>query len=680
MIEALLVANRGEIACRIIRTARRMGIRTVAVYSDADAAGRHVREADAAIHIGAAAARESYLHIGRLIDAARAAGVQAIHPGYGFLAENAQFAEACKDAGLIFVGPPASAIAAMGSKSAAKARMRAAGVPVLPGYEGPDQDIERLESEARRLGLPLMIKPAAGGGGKGMRIIQQESALREALLGARRVAESSFGDGALMLERYLAAPRHVEVQIFADEHGHCVHLGDRDCSIQRRHQKVIEEAPAPGVPDEVRAAMQAAAIQVARAIGYVGAGTVEFLLEGREFFFMEMNTRLQVEHTVTEAITGLDLVEWQLLVASGHPLPLTQDEIRFSGHAMEARVCAEDPERDFLPSAGRLKLMRWPAGESIRVDAGFEAGDFVPDAYDSLLGKVIAWAPTREQAAARLARALDETYCIGVHTNERWLRRILLSSRFRGAQLSTGFLQNGADDLAAPKEPPADALVLAALAAHAQQESDPADPWSATDGFVPNLGASVDHTLAWGERSARASVAFSAGKPVAVKLDGADELPVSGLHVVREATGLRSAPAPDGAAVGDIPTIVEGTLSVQVQGRRIGARYAFDGPSLHLWTGGEHFELTLEDPRTAEYEVDAAEGGLTTPLPGVVVAVHVQVGQTVKAGDVLMVIEAMKMEHSITAPYAGTVQALYFVPGDKVPEGSALLELARDGH
>src|SRR6516225_9412102 len=392
-----MVANRGEIACRIFRTARRMSLRTVAVYSDADAGARHVRAADAAVRLGPAPARESYLDIPALLEAARLSGADAIHPGYGFLAENAQCAEACIEAGLVFVGPPPKAIRAMGSKILAKTRMQAAGVPVLPGYAGEQQELAQLEREAGSLGLPLIIKPAAGGGGKGMQIVRERGQLHGALAAARRLAESAFGDGALLLERYLPAPRHLEVQVFADTHGNFLHLGDRDCSIQRRHQKLIEEAPAPAVPAEVRERLRAAAVVVAREIGYVSAGTVEFLFDGHEFYFMEMNTRLQVEHTVTEAVTGLDLVEWQLRIAAGERLPLAQHEVRLTGHAIEARVCAEDPARGFLPSAGRLALLEWPVMESVRVDAGFGPGDTVPDNYDSLLGKVIAVAPTRDQ-------------------------------------------------------------------------------------------------------------------------------------------------------------------------------------------------------------------------------------------------------------------------------------------
>ena len=588
MIKSLLVANRGEIACRIFRTARRLGVRTIGVFSDADAGARHVREADEAVRIGPAAARDSYLDIARLIEAARASAAEAIHPGYGFLAENTQFAQACVDAGRIFVGPPPAAIAAMASKIVAKTRMHAAGVPVLPGYAGSEQDLAHLTHEAQRAGLPLIIKPAAGGGGKGMQIVRELAELAPALAAARRLAASAFGDGALLLERYLPAPRHIEVQVFADGHGNLVHLGERDCSIQRRHQKLIEEAPAPALSEELRARLRAAALVVAREVGYVSAGTVEFLLDGGEFYFMEMNTRLQVEHTVTEAVTGLDLVEWQLRVAAGETLPLSQSEVCFDGHAIEARVCAEDPERGFLPSAGRLQLLEWPRLQSVRVDAGFASGDTVPDCYDSLLGKIIAWAPTREQAAARLAAALTQTLCAGVHTNERWLRRVLRSPRFLEVRHDVALLDQAAEEFAGPPTAAPEALILAALALHA--------------------GA--------------------------------------------------------------------GGVAARIETRRRQARYHLDGARVYLWTADEQYELLLEDPRTREFSVSAASGTLTTPLPGVVVSVPVAAGQKVAAGEVLMVIEAMKMEHTITAPYAGTVGMIHFARGDRVPEASELLELA----
>jgi 3-methylcrotonyl-CoA carboxylase alpha subunit len=662
VIETLLVANRGEIACRIFRTAKRLGIRTIAVYSDADALAQHVREADVAIRIGPAAPRESYLNVARILDAARATGAQAIHPGYGFLSENAEFAQACVDAGLVFVGPPASAIAAMGSKIVAKARMRAAGVPVLPGYEGADQDLEDLHREARRLGMPLIIKPAAGGGGKGMKIVRDPAQIPEALAAARRLAESAFGDGSLLLERYLPAPRHVEVQIFADSHDNFVHLGDRDCSIQRRHQKVIEEAPAPALPDDVRDRLRSAALIVAREIGYVSAGTVEFLFDGREFFFMEMNTRLQVEHTVTERVTGLDLVEWQFRVAAGERLPLEQAQIRLTGHAIEARVCAEDPERDFLPSAGDLRLLEWPDGDDVRVDAGFVIGDRVPDSYDSLLGKVIAWAPSRTQAAAKLRAALERTHCAGVHTNERWLARILATPTFLQVRHSIAFLESYGQELKeglAPK-PTVErrAIALAALAIQGCGLPPPCaaalgSPWTVCDGFTPNLPAVVQFSLAL--RAQQHSVAIESGPrdPTTITVD---EVSMEVAHVTR----------------------ADGSIAASLDGVRVKARAFVYEIHAHVWLDGEHYEFLHEDPRSKEFSASASRGDLTTPLPGVVAAVAVTAGQIVAAGDVLMVIEAMKMEHTITAPYAGTVQSIHFARGDRVPEGSALLELAAE--
>jgi len=660
VIDTLLVANRGEIACRIFRTARRLGIRTVAVYSDADAAARHTRAADVAVHIGPASARASYLDIGRILAAARVSGATAIHPGYGFLSENAAFAQACADAGLTFVGPPAAAIAAMASKIAAKNRMRAAGVPVLPGYAGEQQDLDHLAREALSAGLPLIIKPAAGGGGKGMQIVRQESELAAALAAARRLAESAFGDGALLLERYLPAPRHLEVQVFADRHGNFVHLGDRDCSTQRRHQKLIEEAPAPAVPPEVRERLRSAALVVARAIGYVSAGTVEFLFDGREFYFMEMNTRLQVEHTVTEAITALDLVEWQLRVAAGEPLPLTQEQVRFSGHAIEARVCAEDPERGFLPSAGRLELLEWPELPGVRVDAGFGSGDRVPDSYDSLLGKVIAWAPARPQAAALLAAALEHTDCAGVHSNERWLARILRSARFLAVQHNIALLDEHAAQFAGSAAPPAEGLVLAAIAVHAagvppaQHAALPRNPWDQADGFTPNLPAAIPFSFASGTLEHRVTLEYRGALACAARVGAGPPLTLAA--VSRDAA----------------------TVAAQIDGVLRHARYLVTSGRLHLWAAGAHYELLLDDPRTHQFTASVASGGLTTPLPGVVVAVPVSLGQQVAAGEVLMVIEAMKMEHTITAPYAGTVASVHFARGDRVPEGSELLSLTRE--
>jgi 3-methylcrotonyl-CoA carboxylase alpha subunit len=655
MLKSLLVANRGEIACRIFRTARRLGVRTIAVYSDADAHARHVREADQALYIGRAPARDSYLDGARIIAAARDSNAAAIHPGYGFLSENAPFARAVNEAGLIFVGPPAASIDAMGSKILAKTRMQAAGVPVLPGYAGADQDLEQLAHAGRAAGLPLIVKPAAGGGGKGMQIVRTLAELAPALATARRLAESAFGDGALLLERYLEAPRHIEVQVFADAHGHYLHLGERDCSIQRRHQKLIEEAPAPAVPDEVRARLRAAALVVAREVGYVGAGTVEFLLDGHEFYFMEMNTRLQVEHTVTEAITGLDLVEWQLRVASGEVLPLAQQEVQLRGHAIEARVCAEDPARGFLPSSGELTLMAWPQGEGIRVDAGFDSHDRVPENYDSLLGKVIAWAPQRTEAAARLAAALDDTYVAGVHSNERFLAQLLRTPVFLEVRHSIALLDRSGAPVAAAPAPAA--LILAALYTLAADSSGAAahSPWQASDGFTPNLPAAVRVQLRRGAHTHTIDLSFTQGSASAAALDGAASTP---LHEVALAAG-------------------GGSLRLGAQ--RFAARLAREGALVHLWAGDAHEEFHLEDLRERQFEATAVGGGLTTPLPGVVVSVAVRVGDEVAAGAALIVIEAMKMEHTISAPYAGEVTAIHFAPGERVPEGSALIELARAG-
>jgi len=654
MLRSLLVANRGEIACRIFRTARRLGIRTIAVYSDADAGAAHVREADEALHLGPAAARESYLDVARILAAARVSGAEAIHPGYGFLSENDKFARAVSGAGLIFVGPPAASIAAMGSKILAKTRMRAAGVPVLPGYAGAAQDLETLAREAQAAGLPLIVKPAAGGGGKGMQIVRTVAEIMPALNAARRLAQSAFGDGALLLERYLATPRHLEVQVFADAHGHCLHLGERDCSIQRRHQKLIEEAPAPHVPAEVRERLRAAALVVAREIGYVGAGTVEFLLDGSDFYFMEMNTRLQVEHTVTEAITGLDLVEWQLRVASGEALPLTQEQVQFRGHAIEARVCAEDAARGFLPSSGELLRMDWPQGAGIRVDAGFEAGDAVPEHYDSLLGKVIASGATRELAAERLAHALGATRCAGVQSNEHYLAAILRTPDFLQVRHSIAYLAGAGAALATASAPPAEALILAALATlDAPDPQASADPWDARDGFTPNMPAMVRLHLSVEGAAHTVELMWEGGRCTAARVDAAETVAVHELSLTPAAAAVRT-----GAA-------------------RFTAQLFRSGATVHLWTQHAHYQVMSADPRAREFAVAGAAGGLTTPLPGVVVSVAVRPGDQVESGATLMVIEAMKMEHTITAPYAGRVATVHFAPGERAPEGAALLELER---
>ncbi len=658
MFRRLLVANRGEIACRILRTARRLGVATVAVYSDADAGARHVRAADVAVRIGPPAAAASYLDGEAIIAAARISGAEAIHPGYGFLAENPRFARACEAAGLIFVGPGPQAIEAMGIKSLAKARVRAAGVPVLPGYEGERQDLEYLEAEALKTGFPLMIKPAAGGGGKGMHAVHDASQLSAALAAARRLAESTFGDGGLLIERYLPAPRHIEVQVLADRYGHCIQLGDRDCSIQRRHQKLIEEAPAPGLPAPLRASLRAAAVQVARDIGYCSAGTVEFLFDGSAFYFMEMNTRLQVEHTVTEAVSGLDLVEWQLRIAAGEPLALTQEQVHLRGHAIEARVCAEDPWREFLPSAGTLCLAEWPSEAGVRVDAGFDTGDSVPAVYDSLLAKVIAFASDRAQAAQLLAAALERTHLAGLRTNERWLSRVLRSDVFLKARHSVALLAERGAEFSLPEAVPDAALALAALLVYL--DGGGANPWTARDGFAPNLAARFELVLSVAGLSYRLTVCCAGGEPHGVQISGgnaaADDSPRR--VGVAEASGSAQ------------------WISARIETARHCARCLREGSRLHLWLEAAHHEFELEDPRTREFDASSGTGGLTTPLPGVVAAVNVEVGQQVRAGEILMVIEAMKMEHGISAPFDGRVTGIHFARGDRVPEGSELLSLS----
>ena len=661
MFKRLLIANRAEIACRILRTARRMGIATVAVYSDADAEARHVRLADQAVRIGPPPAAQSYLDIEAIVAAARASGAEAVHPGYGFLSENARFAAACREAGLIFVGPPPEAIEAMGSKSLAKARVRAAGIPVLPGYEGERQDLEYLEARALEAGLPLIVKPAAGGGGKGMYVVRAREELRAALGAARRLAESSFGDGTLLIERFVAEPRHIEVQVFADARGGCIHLGDRDCSVQRRHQKLIEEAPAPGLPDGLRERLRAAAVEVARGIGYRGAGTVEFLFDGSEFYFLEMNTRLQVEHTVTEAVSGLDLVEWQLRVAAGEPLPLTQQQVCLRGHAIEARVCAEDPWRQFLPSAGRVVLAEWPQGEGVRVDAGFDGGDTVPAVYDSLLAKVIAWAPERTQAAGVLASALEHTRVAGVRTNERWLARIVRSEVFLEARHSVALLEQRGAEFSAPEALPDAMLVLAALTLF--EAGRTANPWSAGDGFSPSLPGALEVTMRAGGAARRITLACEGGAPSAALIE---ELEADAPKVKGEARRL---------ALSETHCSAD-TVEAQIDTLRARARFLREGGSVHVWLGAAHQQLEIDDARERSFTAAHATGGLTTPLPGVVAAVNVEIGQTVRSGETLMVIEAMKMEHGISAPFAGRVTHIHFTLGERVPEGSELLTLS----
>ncbi|WP_312382092.1 acetyl/propionyl/methylcrotonyl-CoA carboxylase subunit alpha [Stutzerimonas balearica] len=643
-IDTLLVANRGEIACRVMRTAKVLGLTTVAVHSAIDAEARHAREADIRVDLGGAKPADSYLLVDKLIEAAKASGAQAIHPGYGFLSENAGFARACDAAGLIFLGPPASAIDAMGSKSAAKALMETAGVPLVPGYHGESQDYETFRAAAEVIGYPVLLKAAAGGGGKGMKVVERESELAEALASAQREAQAAFGDARMLVEKYVLKPRHVEIQVFADRHGNCLYLNERDCSIQRRHQKVVEEAPAPGLSAELRRAMGEAAVKAAKTIGYVGAGTVEFLLDARgEFFFMEMNTRLQVEHPVTEAITGLDLVAWQIRVARGEPLPISQDEVPLNGHAIEVRLYAEDPDNDFLPATGTLDLYREAAdGPGRRVDSGVAEGDTVSPFYDPMLGKLIAWGENREQARQRLLAMLAETAVGGVKTNLAFLRRVLAHPAFANAELDTGFIARHQGELLPPQgELPESFWQLAASAfvqgeAERERGDDPHSPWQSKSGWRAGLPAETDLALSCGEAQ----------------------------QMVR----LRPASAPKAQLTGE-------QLVVEQDGLRRQHWAIRRGDNLYVEWDGELRCVQRVDPIAEAEASHAHHGGLTAPMNGSIVRVLVEAGQHVEAGAALVVLEAMKMEHSIRAPQAGVVKSLYCSEGELVSEGTALVEL-----
>lgn len=633
MFDTVLVANRGEIAVRVIRTLRELGVRSVAVYSDADADARHVREADTAVRIGPAAAAESYLHIPRLLEAARRTGAQAVHPGYGFLAENAAFARACAEEGLVFIGPPADAIALMGDKIRAKETVRAAGVPVVPGSSGSGLTDAELAAAAREIGMPVLLKPSAGGGGKGMRLVREEAALAEEIAAARREARASFGDDTLLVERWIDRPRHIEIQVLADDHGNVVHLGERECSLQRRHQKIVEEAPSVLLDEATRAAMGEAAVQAARSCGYTGAGTVEFIVPGDDpagYCFMEMNTRLQVEHPVTELITGVDLVAWQLRVAAGEPLPFAQDDITLTGHAVEARLCAEDPARGFLPSGGTVLALAEPTGPGIRTDSGLSEGTEVTSVYDPMLAKVIAYGPDRPTALRRLRAALAGTVTLGVPTNAGFLRRLLAHPDVVAGALDTGLVAREADALADPGVPPevyeaAAAVRLAALAPVPDTRGW-SDPFAAADGWrLAGPPAPVVHHL---RVPGQDTVAYTAEAP--------------GTHRVTA----------DSVAV---------TLD--------GVRHSFRRAGQWLAREGDAWQVTDVDPvAEALAGADRAAGAkaLTAPMPGTVTLVKVAVGEEVEEGQGLLVVEAMKMEHLICAPHAGTVTELDVSPGTTV--------------
>ena len=665
MFDKILVANRGEIACRVMRTARRLGVRTVAVYSDADAGAKHVAMADEAYRIGPAPARESYLDAGAILDAARRSGARAVHPGYGFLSENAAFAEACAKAGVVFIGPPAAAIRAMGSKSAAKRLMEGAAVPLVPGYHGEDQSPARLAAEAEKIGWPVLVKASAGGGGKGMRAVSDAASFQDALAGARREALAAFGDDRVLLERYLARPRHVEIQVFADGEGNAVHLFERDCSIQRRHQKVLEEAPAPGLSAALRAEMGRAAVAAAKAIGYVGAGTVEFLLdEDGRFYFMEMNTRLQVEHPVTELITGQDLVEWQLRVAAGERLPRGQEELAITGHAIEARVYAEDPARDFLPSTGILTHLRQPAETAhVRIDTGVREGDEVTVHYDPMIAKLVVWDTDRAGAVRRLGAALAEYQVVGVTTNLAFLGAVAAHPAYAAAELDTRFIERHRAELVGDAAPATDTVlaiacldVLLRRAADAEETArasrDPHSPWHGTDGWRLNADYHHGVTFVDGGKLVRVVARYLPGGFLF-------ELPGGRVEVRGERRGADD-------------------LVADVAGARIRATVVRSGRDLVVMTHGRGHRLALHDPDAAA-ERDVAGWSLTAPMPGKVVAVMVEAGDAVKKGAPLLILEAMKMEHTITSPRDGKVAEVHFEAGALVSEGAQLLALEPEG-
>jgi acetyl-CoA/propionyl-CoA carboxylase, biotin carboxylase, biotin carboxyl carrier protein len=678
MFSTVLVANRGEIAVRVIRTLRELGVRSVAVFSDADAEARHVQEADTAVRIGPAPATQSYLSVERLLDAARRTGAEAVHPGYGFLAENAGFAQACAEAGLVFLGPPASAISLMGDKIRAKKTVAAAGVPVVPGSSGSGLTDGQLEAAAREIGMPVLLKPSAGGGGKGMRLVREEALLADEIAAARREARASFGDDTLLVERWIDRPRHIEIQVLADGHGNVVHLGERECSLQRRHQKIIEEAPSVLLDERTRAAMGEAAVQAARSCGYVGAGTVEFIVPGNNpssYYFMEMNTRLQVEHPVTELITGLDLVEWQLRVASGEQLPFAQADIELTGHAVEARVCAEDPARGFLPSGGTVLALHEPQGGGVRTDSGLSEGVPVGSTYDPMLSKVIAYGPDRATALRRLRAALADTVVLGVPTNAGFLRRLLAHPAVTAGELDTGLVEREADGLV-PSGVPEEVYAAAALLRRLPplpSATGWVDPFSVPSGWrLGGTPAEVFHHF---------------------RVPGHDPVRV-GLRTGAEGTaaltfghaGDREEPTD---ACGPLPSLpgAERSRLVEASGQRVvveldGLTHTFSRASSAegIWLGrdGDTWHVQDHDPVEASLSGAARSGvdTLAAPMPGTVTVVKVSLGDEVGAGQSLLVVEAMKMEHVISAPHAGTVTELDVTAGATVAMDQILAVVA----
>jgi len=664
MFTKILIANRGEIACRVAATAHRLGIKTVAVYSEADANAKHVAVCDESVLIGSAPAKESYLRADKIIEVAKATGAQAIHPGYGFLSENEHFAQACAAAGLVFIGPPASAIRAMGSKSAAKALMEKAGVPLVPGYHGDTQDADFLQDQADQIGYPVLLKASAGGGGKGMRIVEQSADFKAALASCKREAINSFGDDRVLVEKYLTRPRHIEIQVFADTKGNCVYLFERDCSVQRRHQKVLEEAPAPGMTPERRKAMGEAAVAAAKAVGYVGAGTVEFIAnQDGSFYFMEMNTRLQVEHPVTEMITGLDLVEWQLRVAAGEALPKQQDELAIHGHALEARIYAENPEKGFLPSIGALLHMHTPQAvtfelgkgvggsdpAAVRIDSGVREGDAISPFYDPMIAKLIVWGNDRDEALAHMSQALSEYQIVGLATNVAFLKRLVESEPFAQADLDTGLIERHREALFPPAstlgiEVPA--LAAASLLA-AEQGGAGNDPWTNTSGW--RLNSSLVRNLHFADEANKYSLSV-------------EYLPV-GWRLMQ-----------DGASAA--MTLVERAgkqLVIKLNGASVRGTVVREGDVFHVFTGGAHYALNYNDPLAHAGQAEAEGGRLTAPMPGKIVAIIAEKSRQVEKGAPLLIMEAMKMEHTIAAPAQGVVEDFLYAVGDQVAEGAQLL-------
>ena len=664
MFTKILIANRGEIACRVAATAKRLGIQTVAVYADADAEAMHVKACDEAVHIGGSAPAQSYLQWQRILDAARATGAQAVHPGYGFLSENDAFATACAEAGLVFIGPKPASIRAMGLKAESKRLMANAGVPLVPGYHGENQDSAFLQEQADVIGYPVLIKASAGGGGKGMRVVSQAGDFAAALSSCQREAINSFANDAVLIEKYVQRPRHIEIQIFGDNHGNCVSLFERDCSVQRRHQKVLEEAPAPGMTAAMRLAMGEAAVAAAKAVQYVGAGTVEFIVEQADdgamsFYFMEMNTRLQVEHPVTEAVTGLDLVAWQLRVAAGEPLPKSQDQLQLNGHAIEARICAENPNQDFLPATGPLWHFSGPEAShfcftagGVRLDTGVTQGDVVSPFYDSMLAKLIVWGADRDEALAKLDKALSEMQVVGVANNVAFLRDVVQSASFSQGDLDTDLIARERDNLFKTQTLSEDLAVAGVMGMVLRQEVDAmgSNPWQAVDGWQV-VGA----------------------PPRPFQLQGAWGDEVRALDVV-----LYS--APQRVRIADTDHAFEWRahprgVSVCLNGVWTDLSVVASAGQYHVFSRAGHAVLQRVDPLAGSAQAADALGGLNTPMPGKLIRMDVAVGDTVAKGQVLAVMEAMKMEHSIASPRDGVVSEVFYAVGDQVAEGQALLTL-----